>query len=206
MKSLGNICPAGIPSPLKDHGSLLHINPGQSHENNHFISAVSHLTGSRPSTASCTQTPTGVQRSNLAAKTENFGANLLNHLSTFHLSGKCFTLVTWMMPFYPKSTNLTPLQCTGIFDVASHLSEIQSYLKVKMNVNHRVRYMKKEILFKGIRIEVCSLKVPWPLCLKAVLALAYGLPAGVLIFMESSFSFMYFKKCTESIFSPVKRN
>lgn len=162
---------------------------------------MSHLTGSRPSTASCTQTPTGVQRSNLTAETESFGANLLNHLSTFHLSGKYFTLVTWMMPFCPKSTNCTPLQRTGLFDVASHLSEVQSYLKVKMNVNHRVHYMKKEILYKGIRIEVGSLKVPWPLCLKAVLALAYGLSAGVLIFMESSFSLMYFLKNAPIFFS-----
>lgn len=58
--------------------------------------------------------------------------------------------------FYPKSTNCTPLQRTGMFDVGSHLSESQSYLKVKMNVNHRVRYMKKQGLFKGMRTEVCS--------------------------------------------------
>lgn len=74
-----------------------------------------------------------------------------------------------------------------------------------MNVNHWVRYMKKEILTGGIRIEVCSLKVPGPLCLKAVLALAYGLPAGVFIFMEGSFSFMYFKKCTNFIFPQLNQ-
>lgn len=115
------------------------------------IFAVSHLAGSRPSTASCTPTPTGVQRPNLATKTESLGANLLNQLSTvwiqFHLSGKYFTLVTWATPFTQRALTARPFSArVDVWCLDRTFLKSRAIWKWKMNVNHRVRSMKKEIL------------------------------------------------------------